>query len=67
MKDNGFQGISRDSENAKRGIAPDVLIDTYGNKAPDAARFDKGTSAREGAQEAQDARRNAKPGSYDSK
>ena len=30
-----------------------------------AARFGKGTSTREGAQQAQDARRDVKPGSYD--
>ena len=44
---------------------PEILIDTYGNKAPDAAKFGKGTSTREGAQEAQDARRSARPGEYD--
>ena len=36
----------------------EILVDTYGNKAPDAAKFGVGTRTNEGAQEAQDARRN---------
>jgi hypothetical protein len=53
------------NENTK----PDHLVDVYGDsaRAPDAAKFGKGTSTREGAQQAQDARRNARPGDYDSK
>jgi len=43
----------------------DILNDVYGAHAPDAARFGKGTRNRAGAQEAQDARRSAKPGEYD--
>lgn len=46
---------------------PEILIDTYGNKAPDVAKFGKGISDRAGAQEAQDARRNSRPGDYNSK
>jgi hypothetical protein len=47
---------------------PELLISTYGNRGvPDAARFGKGTSTHEGAQEAQDARREVKPGEYDHK
>jgi hypothetical protein len=42
----------------------DVLVDVYGTRAPDAAKFGVGTSTREGAQAAQDARRQAKRGDY---
>jgi hypothetical protein len=63
-----YEQINRDTEAAKRGIVPPVLTDTYGppSKTPAAARFGVGTSSREGAQEAQDARRTARPGDYDS-
>jgi hypothetical protein len=43
---------------------PTILINTYGTSAPDAAKFGVGTSTRHGAQEAQDARRNVRPGEY---
>jgi hypothetical protein len=44
---------------------PPVLVDTYGvRNVPDAAKFGVGTSTREGAQQAQDARREQKPGDY---
>jgi len=47
-----MKSITNDTERAKAGILPDILVSTYGNKnVPDAARFDKGT--RQGAQEAQ--------------
>ena len=39
----------------------EILVDTYGNKAPDAAKFGVGTRTQEGAQQAQDARRTARP------
>lgn len=42
-----------------------VLVDAYGDRAPAVARFGKGISDRAGAQEAQDARRNLRPGDYD--
>jgi hypothetical protein len=42
----------------------DILVSTYGNKAPDAAKFGVGVSDQKRVQEAQDARRNAKPGEY---
>ncbi len=47
---------------------PEILISTYGpkDKAPAAAKFGVGTSTREGVQGATDARRNAKPGDYNS-
>jgi hypothetical protein len=44
---------------------PEHLVDTYGTGALNAAKFGVSTSTREGAQQAQDARRNAKPGQYD--
>ncbi len=44
---------------------PEILIDTYGLRVPDAAKFGVGTSTRQGAQEAQDARRNVRVGDYD--
>jgi hypothetical protein len=40
----------------------DIIIDTYGKQAPDAAKFGKGVYDQRGAQEAQDARRALKPG-----
>jgi hypothetical protein len=41
---------------------PVIHVDVYGKNAPDAAKFSVGTSTREGAQQAQDARRNQRPG-----
>ena len=38
----------------------EILVDTFGNKAPDAAKFGVGTRTNEGAQQAQDARRNVR-------
>jgi hypothetical protein len=65
---NGFTEIEKDTAAAARkGIVPDVLIDTYGNKAPDAARFGKGTSTQQGAADAADASRARVPGQYDHK
>ena len=43
----------------------DVLVDSYGRRAPDAARFNVGIRTQEQAQAAQDARRAAVPGDYD--
>ena len=64
-----YQDIARDTEAARRDQKPDVLTDVYGppSKTPAAARFGVGTSTREGAAEAADARRQVKPGQYDSK
>jgi hypothetical protein len=64
---NGFTEINKDTENARRGIKPDVLTDTYGPRPPAGAVFDKGFSDRAGASEAQNARRHLRPGDYDSK
>jgi hypothetical protein len=64
---NGFTEIEADTAAARKSIVPDVLIDTYGNHAPDAARFDKGTSTQQGAADATDARRARVPGQYDHK
>jgi hypothetical protein len=41
---------------------PAVLVDVYGTRAPDAARFGKGVTDQSGVQQATDARRNAQPG-----
>jgi hypothetical protein len=46
---------------------PDVLVSTYGNKPPRAAEYGKGVSDVAGVEEATAARRNARPGEYDSK
>ena len=62
-----YQQIDKDTAAANRGKAPDILVDTYGTKAPDAAKFGVGATDRAGAQQAQDARRNATPGEYDTK
>jgi hypothetical protein len=61
--------IARDTEAAKRGIVPDHLVDSYGpaSQAPGMARFGKGGSTRESAQEATDALRARVPGQYDHK
>jgi len=68
MSKQAFEQINGDTAAANRGVVPDVLVDTYGNKdVPDAARFGKGTSTTQGAQQAQDARRNATPGAFDHK
>lgn len=65
---NVFQQIAADTAAANSGEKPEILTDTYGNRGvPDAAKFGVGTSTREGAQEAQDARRNATPGEYGTK
>ncbi len=65
-KNNGFQQIVEDTAAARRGIMPDHLVAEYGNTGvPDAAKFGVGTSTRQGAADAQNARRNAQPGSYD--
>jgi hypothetical protein len=56
--------VARDNEAASRGVRPQVLTDTYGTQPPRGAVFDQGFSDRAGAQQAQDARRNAKPGDY---
>jgi hypothetical protein len=63
---NGSKEIEKDTAAAKHGVIPPVLTDTYGSRPPQAAVFDQGVSDRAGAQEAQDARRNARPGNYDS-
>jgi hypothetical protein len=62
-----YQQINEDTARAGQGVKPDVLVNVYGNKPPRAAEFGKGVSDRAGAQEAQDARRNARPGEYDRK
>ncbi len=59
---NGFREVNRNNANAKRGIVPPHAVDGYtsqGTKTPPpaASRFDIGTSTREGAAEAADARR----------
>lgn len=64
---NAFQQIVADTAAANRGQKPETLTDVYGNRPPDAAKFDVGTSTREGAQEAQDARRELPIGVYDTK
>ena len=62
-----FREIAADTAAANRGVMPDVLVDTYGSKPPAAARANGGVSDQVGAQAAVDARRNAVPGTYDSK
>jgi hypothetical protein len=62
-----YQQINKDTDAASRGIVPDVLVSTYGNKAPAAAKFNVGTSTQQGAQEAADARREVPLGVYDGK
>jgi hypothetical protein len=44
---------------------PDVLVDTYGGKAPDAAKFGVGTRGEQGAQQAVDAQRNQRPSDHE--
>jgi hypothetical protein len=57
--------VARDTEAAKRGKMPNILVDTYGRtNVPAAAKFGVGTSTREGAQQAADARRAQRPGDY---
>ncbi len=64
-----YEQINRDTEAARRGEKPPILTNVYGSKPPKAAQAfgGNGVSDRAGAQEAQDARRAARPGSYDSK
>jgi hypothetical protein len=62
-----YKDIVGDTAGAKRGEMPDHLVDVYGNKAPEAAKFNVGTSTQQGAQEAADARRQVPPGAYDHK
>jgi hypothetical protein len=57
--------INEDSAAAKRGAIPDHLVDTYGSRPPRAAEFGKGIRDQAGAQEAQNARREVVPGTYD--
>jgi hypothetical protein len=57
--------IAADTNAAKRGVKPQVLTDNYGTRnVPAAAKFGVGTSTREGAQQAADARRAQRPGDY---
>lgn len=62
-----YRQIAEDTAAANRGEKPAVLTDVYGAHPPAAARHDGGVSDQAGAQQAQDARRQVKPGSYDSK
>ncbi len=64
-----YEQINKDTAAANRGVMPDVLVDVYGpsSKAPAAARANGGVSDQAGAQQAQDARRSAAPGQYDTK
>lgn len=64
-----FESIIADTKAAERGIVPPALVDVYGpsSKAPDAAKFGVGATDRAGAQQAQDARRDAVPGQFDTK
>ena len=41
-----------------------INVDAYGKNAPEAAKFGRGTSTREGVEQAQNGRRNATPGEY---
>jgi hypothetical protein len=56
--------VARDTAAALRGQKPAILTDVFGSRPPRAAEFGRGVSDRAGAQEACDARRNAKPGEY---
>jgi hypothetical protein len=57
--------IARDTAAARRGDKPAVLTDNYAvRNVPDAAKFGVGTSTREGAQQAADARRAQRPGDF---
>jgi hypothetical protein len=61
-----YEQIVKDTDRARLGQKPDVLTDVYGARPPAAARHDGGVSDQAGAQQAQDARRNARPGDYHS-
>jgi hypothetical protein len=57
--------IAADTAATRHGQKPAILTDTYGVKnVPAAAKFGVGTSTREGAQQATDARRAQRPGDY---
>jgi hypothetical protein len=57
--------VTGENEVTEKPIMPPVLTDTYGKRSvPDAAKFGVGTSTKEGAQHAQDARRERRPGDY---
>jgi hypothetical protein len=57
--------IASDNAAANRGTKPAILTDNYGvRNVPAAARFGVGATTRQGAQEAQDARRAQQPGDY---
>jgi hypothetical protein len=43
---------------------PAILTDTYGQRAPDAAKFGVGASDRPGIERATEARRDQRPGQY---
>ena len=51
--------MTKELESAKR---PEILVDVYGTRAPDAAVFGRGTSTLEGAAAAAEARRQQRPG-----
>jgi hypothetical protein len=57
--------VASDTAAARTGSKPTILTDVYGvRNVPAAAKFGVGTSTRQGAQEAQDARRAQRPGDY---
>jgi hypothetical protein len=66
MSNKSYKDIVADTAGAKRGVVPDHLVDTYGDRPPRAAEFRKGISDQAGAQEAQNARREVVPAAYDS-
>jgi hypothetical protein len=57
--------VAADTVASRRGVKPQILVDVYGKTPPKAAVFGQGISDRAGAQQAQDARRNAVPGQYE--
>jgi hypothetical protein len=59
---NGYEQVVDDTAAARRGVSPGILVNTYGTRAPAAAKFGVGTSTREGAKEAADAQRAQRPG-----
>ncbi len=65
MSSKPYRDIAADTAAANRGVMPSVLVDTYGSAPPAAARANGGVTDQAGAQAAQDARRNATPGTYD--
>lgn len=50
------------TDNNHPAAPPEILVDVYGNRAPDAAKFGVGASDRAAIEQATDARRNARPG-----